>query len=90
MSRPVLGDFDNDGITDIIVITSDAYLGYKVEANASPKGLFIAMLILSLGAVVIFVVSMRFDPLVIDGIKQEHSNKGTYSLVRSTDDAHID
>ena len=26
---PVLGDFDSDGVTDIILVTEDAILGYR-------------------------------------------------------------
>lgn len=89
IARPAMGDFDNDGISDIIVVTADAYLGYKVSAVSSPKGLLIALIILLVAAVAIFLLSMRSDFLIIDGIQQVNSNKRVFSLVRSTDE-HID
>jgi hypothetical protein len=88
--KPIIGDFDNDGITDIIVLTSDAYLGYKTEVSAAPRGLFIALVILVFAAALIFLLSMKSELIIIDGIKQEHSNKRTFSLIRSTDESHID
>lgn len=91
LSKPVIGDFDNDGVNDIIILTSDAFLGFKVEAASSPNGLFIAMTILIFAAVTIFLLSLKSELVIIDGIRQENSNKRVFSLIRSTDEQiHLD
>lgn len=91
LSKPIIGDFDNDGVSDIIILTSDAFLGFKVELTSSPNGLFIAMLILILAAITIFFLSMKSEVISVDGIRQENSNKRVFSLVRSTDEQiHLD
>ena len=90
ISKPVIGDFDGDGITDVLILTEDAILGYRVEAVSSPNGLLLALIILAVAAVLIFLLSLKSDFIVVDGIQQVNSNKRLYTLVRSTDDAHID
>lgn len=91
LSKPIIGDFDSDGVSDIIILTSDAFLGFKVEVTSSPNGLFIAMLILILAAITIFFLSLKSEIITVDGTRHENSNKRVFTLIRSTDEQiHLD
>jgi len=35
IARPVIGDFNNDGVVDIIIQTSNAFYGYTVQTHIS-------------------------------------------------------
>ena len=47
LTKPTIGDFDNDFINDVIVLTDDALLGYRLEITASGRGMLIAFTILA-------------------------------------------
>lgn len=85
IAAPVLGDFDNDGVTDVIVITDDAILGYRLEVTPSSQAMLIAVLCLSSLAVVVFLANLQSEVL-----ETRHGKKVVYSMLRSTDDHHID
>lgn len=84
---PTLGDFDNDFITDVIIITEEAVLGYRLEVTASIKGMLIAFIILAIVALVVFLLTLRSEmiPNARTGIARR-----SYSTKRSTDEYHID
>jgi len=86
--KPIFTDFNGDGLSDIIVVTADAVLGYQLEAHASVRGILIAFFALAMVAVVMFLSSIRDDGSV------EKANRPTWSRLgtkRSTDATfHID
>lgn len=84
--RTVIGDFDNDGVNDIIIVSSDSILGYKLSVAASTRGLLVAFLVLLFLAAIVFVSNVRTE--VIPDLRQ--GKKKVLSMVRSTDDWHID
>ena len=85
VTKPIIGDFDNDGITDIMVITDDALLGYRLEVETSTKGLLIAFIGLCVFAAVVFFVNMKTDI-----IELRSGKRVIYSTFRSTDESHVD
>eukprot|EP01041_Mallomonas_annulata_P005268 gene5268-10538_t len=92
VTRPVFGDFDDDGIIDVIVVTADAVFGYRLEVTPSAKGMLIAFLVLIVLAAVIFVANVKSE-IVHDSSRAGGGGgkqKSVMSMVRSTDDWHID
>lgn len=94
ISKPILADFDNDGVVDIILLTKDAVLGYHLNVSRSTHWVVVALLILVAIAVVVFVASIQKAqsselPLnVRDGVPFR-SKAGVFTIVRSTDE-HLD
>jgi hypothetical protein len=91
--RPILGDFDSDGITDIIFVTEDAILGYRLEVTSSTRGVLIAILILAGIAVVAFLGSMKvaLGAASSSSASSPSSKRGmSVGIRRATDSAHID
>jgi hypothetical protein len=92
LAQPVLGDFDSDGDVDVIIVTEDSLLGYRVQVTTSSRGLFVALLVLSGIAAVAFVANIKvesvpLDPRDVTGSKKMRS---VLSLVRSTEEFHLD
>jgi hypothetical protein len=97
VARPILGDFDNDGVSDVLVVTDEAVLGYHVKVEKATNGLFIAVLLVALAAAIVFVSNIRST---VEGIHGDVSSSGGgiskigkrasfFTVLRSTDD-HID
>lgn len=86
IARPIIGDFDGDGITDVIMITEDAILGYRVEEVASMQGMLAAVVVLSLLAMVVFACSLQVE--VRD--TSTGGRKKAWRMTRSTDEHHLD
>ena len=59
ISKPIIADFDNDGVNDLLILTDEALLGYRMEAIASVRSLLIAFFILATIAIVVFIFSIR-------------------------------
>ena len=89
LTRPTIGDFDNDFINDVVILTDDALLGYRLEITASAKGMLIAFVILALVAVVVFISTLRTE-LVVSDSKNLGSSRRLLSSTRSTEEYHID
>jgi hypothetical protein len=85
IARPLIGDFNNDGNTDVIVVTEDAILGYRLEVTPSSQAMLIAVLCLSVLVVLVFLANLK-----VDTIQTRSGKKRVYSILRSTDDFHID
>lgn len=92
ISKPIFGDFDGDGITDIVIMTEDALLGLRVEVTASPRGMLIAVLVLVVLAGVVFMANIKSEVISEGGGGGAGAvtTKKILSIVRSTDDYHID
>lgn len=95
VSIPVLSDFDHDGITDIILTTNDAVLGYSVKITFTTPFLLIGVCILSIVAFVVFVGSIKSELVMLPQggtNKMQHgsNSRRLYSLHRSTDSEHQD
>lgn len=100
IAYPVVGDFDNDGITDVIIITQSAILGFRLEVTESTRILFILLCILSVVAAFCFVLNIRRPELVSSSQSpdvfsttkalQSKYKKNVLALMRSTDDYHIE
>lgn len=101
IAHPVIGDFDSDGVTDVIIVTDEAILGYRLEVVQSTRGMLIAVIILCCLTVVVFFVNIQLisiDPGSLmsgSGSTSTHSvsqlmRRSVISLARSTDESHID
>ena len=80
VASPVLGDFDSDGVTDIILVTEDAILGYRLEVTTSTVGVFYAIVILGAIAALAFFANIQVANI-------QAVSLGT---TRATDAEHID
>ncbi len=83
VANPVLGDFDSDGVTDIILVTEDAILGYRLEVTTSTAGVLYAIVILCSMAAFAFFASIQ----VASSSTKSPVRLGT---IRATDSEHID
>jgi hypothetical protein len=59
ITQPIIGDFDNDGITDIIIITDGAILGYHVHIQQTNRIIFILLIILIFIAILVFATNIQ-------------------------------
>ena len=87
LSRPIFADFDNDGVSDIMILTNEALLGYRMEAVASVRSLLIAFFFMAFIAIVVFIFS------ITDSSSNIAAGKIGMKLgtKRSTDDSfHLD
>lgn len=85
---PVIGDFDSDGITDVIVVTEDSILGFRLEVFASSRGLLIALILLASIAFIVFVANIRIDTTAVDPKHPAAAKKRQIlSLARSTEES---
>jgi hypothetical protein len=48
VSAPVVGDFNDDGVVDLIVTTATAYYGFAIERRPNVGGALFAALVLAL------------------------------------------
>ena len=87
VAYPVIGDFDSDGVTDVIVVTEDSILGYRLEVIASSRGLLIALILLSSIAFIVFVANIRIDTSSVDPKNPGKRSRQILSLVRSTEES---
>jgi hypothetical protein len=85
-TRPVFGDFDNDGVNDVIIVSSDSLFGYRMKVSASSRGMFITIIVLLVLASIIFIANIRTEEI----IDPKHGRRSVLSVARSTDDYHID
>jgi hypothetical protein len=103
ITRPSFGDFDNDGITDLILYTSDAILGYRLVRTESTKIMFVTLMILTVVAIFCFIMNIRTNPSSTQedsangsslsntaNILKAKYKKNVLALMRSTDDYHIE
>jgi hypothetical protein len=112
--RPILGDFDGDGVTDVIIITKEAILGYRLVVTQSMRGMLIAVVVLSIIAAIVFFANIRamspeeLERAVAMGTStlsvathghvtrpaarslRKKAGGGVLSIIRSTDESHID
>ena len=97
---PIVGDFDNDGVTDVTIVTEDSVLGYHLEVVKSSHGILIAIIILSLVAFIVFISNIQTVALTSDSNdsnndynhskRNKRSNVGSVlKIIRSTDE-HLD
>ena len=105
LGRPVIGDFDSDGVTDVIIVTEDAILGYKLSVVQRLKALLLSAVILVVVAAVVFVANIQTVGLaasvgaeILSSASSTASSsanaktvrKHILTLARSTDDYHLD
>ncbi len=100
LGRPSFGDFDNDGISDITIVTKNAILGYHVHIQQSSRTLVILLIIISTVALIVFLANMQIvtvssvpgsRPTASQGhAAAMNTNKAIMRILRSTDDAHLD
>jgi hypothetical protein len=84
VSKPVLGDFDSDGITDIVLTTEDSIMGYRLEVSESTNVLFFAFVILFMITLLVFLANIKLEAL------KGPSKASVISILRSTDNLHTD
>jgi len=85
--KPILGDFDSDGVVDVVIVTEDAVLGYRLEVRAGERYTFIACIIISVVVVLSLISGIRKEVVLVPS---GTSKKGVMSIIRSTDSLHID
>ena len=101
IAHPVIGDFNSDGVTDVIIITEEAILGYKLEVVQSTRGLLIAIVVLSVITAIVFLANIQLLPMDASSVSSEGTAAATatlsklvkhsvLSIARSTDESHID
>lgn len=87
--HPLLADFDGDGLLDVTVITTKTIVGLRASSS-STQGVVVALLATALGlAVIIFVLHLRLSK-GSQGTKPTSLAQWTVSVLRSTDDQHVD
>ena len=42
-NKPIVGDYDNDGLNDIVLVTKDSIIGYTMEVTQKRRFLFIML-----------------------------------------------
>ena len=97
VSKPVIADFDNDGVTDITVVTEDAILGYHVTIEKATNGLLVAVILMALFAAIVFVSSIQSVSVGTDEVPSsaplgrvgKTSTSSLLRVFRSTDE-HLD
>lgn len=87
IAKPVIGDFDSDGVTDVIISTDGGIFGYRLEVVESTRGWLLVVVGVGLVAVVIFIANVQFEERLSS--TGENVNR-VYSLIRSTDNLHVD
>lgn len=95
VASAVAGDFDSDGVTDVIIVTEDSVLGYRVEVNVSSRGLLLALGLLSSIALIVFVANIRVETAPVSGPASAPGvavtkTKSVLTLLRSTEEHHLD
>jgi hypothetical protein len=92
--KPVIGDFDNDGVTDIIIVTEDSILGYKLKIAPATRLMLISIIGLMVITILVFVTNIRIEgggneAEATPNVPKKNVGK-TMSILRSTDEYHID
>lgn len=95
IGRPTFGDFDNDGISDITIVTNNAVLGYHVHIQKTSHTVVILLLILSTVALIVFAANIQLSSMPLQmpggGGGGTHTvTKTALHLARSTDESHLD
>ncbi len=106
VATPAFGDFDSDGVTDVIVVCDGAVLGYRLVVTQASQSVAIAIGILAFIALLVFVGSIQSGGALQGSEGEEGSasasisrrskpmrGKGAQSIfriVRSTDETHND
>lgn len=97
--HPIFGDFNSDGVSDIIIITENTLLGYKVEVIQSVRIMLITGILVLILCIITFLTNIRYDTgLESKGDISKSNNsvvsnrfkKHILSIVRSTDEYHLD
>ena len=73
ISRPVFGDFDSDGVSDVIVVTEDAILGFRLEVSQSNRGLLVSNA--TKVKLLIFKINFKFLHVLLDRIARPCSGR---------------
>jgi outer membrane protein assembly factor BamB len=99
IAHPIIGDFDSDGVTDVIITTDEAILGYRLEVVQSPRAMLLAIIALCCITAIVFFVNVQLVPVVESGPGSQSNSQASVShivkrsllsLARSTDETHID
>lgn len=105
VSRPIIGDFDNDGFTDVIIITNESILGYRLHVTETMRSLLIVVLVLFVIAIVAFLSQIQTEIVLLPSsgsgsastsssssarTTSNSTSRRLFSIKRSTDDYHID
>ena len=92
ITKPAVGDFDNDGVTDVIIVTSDAILGYRLEVQVGSRGLLIAVVLLCLFAFAMYASTIQISSQNVGNVEGAGGVRQVRVLSsrRSTDEHHMD
>jgi hypothetical protein len=84
ITQPIIGDFDNDGITDIIIITDGAILGYHVHIQQTNRIIFILLMILIFIAILVFATNIQMITYDDYNYSNSISNSGSSVTTSAT------
>ena len=96
IAHPIIGDFDSDGVTDVIIVTDEAVLGYRLEVVQSARALLLAIVVLCCITAIVFFVNIQLIPITpgasspSGGSVTSLVKRSVMTLARSTDESHID
>ena len=103
--KPVRGDFDNDGVTDIVVVTEDAILGYHIKIERAVNGLMVMVILTALFAAIVFAANIQSVSLLAEepagsggsggggvnaGVKNRKSGTAAVLRIFRSTDHHLD
>lgn len=78
VSAPVLGDFNNDGVADVIITTANGYYSFAIERRPNVGGALFAALV----AILLIILGTVWVMTIIDSDDVDSEAK----YIRSTDD----
>lgn len=97
IAPPIIGDFDSDGVVDVIITTEESILGYRFEVMSSTRGVLIATVIFTVIAALTFILNIRksYEPEVSGGSQSQSigtkmQKMSVLSIKRATDEYHLD
>jgi len=75
-----VGDYDNDGLNDIVLVTKDSIIGYTMEVTQTRRFLFI-MLVFAL-MMIGFLIFLQLSGLMDDLDEDDYGRGGRHGYYR--------
>jgi hypothetical protein len=79
-NKPIVGDYDNDGLNDIVLVTKDSIIGYTMEVTQTRRFLFIMLVfaLMMIGFLIFLQLSGLMDDLDEDDYGRDGGRHGYY------------
>ena len=75
-NKPVIGDFDNDGLNDIVIVTCEGIYGYSGKKLVRRRFTFILLIFVLM--MLLFLIGLHFSGLMEDEDENENDYQGTW------------